>query len=183
MSRRISFILFACAAISYFLAEAQQNPSPEPRVGWEAFDGVLETILKASNQRFRPVEGPRIENRRREFYFEARVYLPEAMYCRIFDQGGLVYCCEWEVKSQASSTSVYEKLVTRIESALGTKWAKRARSGRLRKEMLFSAEGKPIVQAIQDVNPPQVYVLVLPAGSSKDGYVGSIPSMGSFLHP
>ncbi|HZT28465.1 MAG TPA: hypothetical protein VFA33_01185 [Bryobacteraceae bacterium] len=164
------------------LAQAGPQEAARPaRASWESFDRVLQSILEASRDRFRRVEGVRIENRRREFYFEAKTYLPQASYCRILE--GPVYCCEWDAKGPSAALSVYEKLVGRIKGAVGEQWAQTARMGKARKDTLFRAEGRAIVQAIWQSDPPKVYVLVLPPGSSNEGYTGNIPSIENFLHP
>lgn len=175
-------ILGACAALSCSLAETPQKVSPVPaRPAWDSFDRVLQSILLASRDSFRTVEGVRIENRRREFYFEAKTYLPGASYCRVLE--GPAYCCEWDVAAQAAATSLYEKLSDRIKAALGAEWTKTTKSAKARKDTLFGAEGKAAVQVILHTTPLKVYVVVLTAGSSKDGYVGNIPAIEDFLHP
>jgi hypothetical protein len=165
-------IVLGCTAVSWCLA--QQH---------DTFSQVLQRALRSSADRFRDLEGVRIENRKRHYFFEAKVYLPEASYCRVFNQEGPVYCCEWRDKGYSASKTRYQNLIQNIESSLGPGWTKTVKSGKLRNEVLFRAERRPVVQAILDSEPPETYVLVLPAEPSRDGFVGKIPSMEEFAHP
>src|SRR4029453_12730379 len=89
-------------------ASAQDNPNLQDALSrgtilpFDApdFKKILEYVLKGSADRFHNVEGARIENRRREYYFEARVYLPGATYCQILrNKNWFVYNCEWNKAS------------------------------------------------------------------------------------
>ena len=87
------------------------------------------------------------------------------------------------MKNQNGSRILYENLVTKIEGTLGAEWEKVVKSQKLRKETVFRGEKRPIVQAILQMAPPAVYVLVLPAGVAREGFTGRIPSLDDFIHP
>ena len=95
----------------------------------------------------------------------------------------MVYCCEWRDKGYSASKTRYQTLLGNIESSLGPGWTKTVKSGKLRREVLFTAEGRPVVHAILDMEPPEAYVIVLPAEASADGFVGKIPTIDEFVHP
>lgn len=164
--------------------QAQPGPSLQARrVPWESFNSVLTSILRASRDDFAILEGARIENRRRDWFYEAKAFLPEATYCRIFYQDRAVFCCEWDEKGQAAAALLYEKLTGSIGKAVGEEWSKKEKSDGARKEMVFASDRKPVIHAILHVGSAQVLVLVLPPGSSKEGFRGTVPSIDSFVHP
>src|SRR5947207_3295794 len=102
-------IVLACVAFSRCLAQQPQNETRESKTAsHNQFGPVLQRVLASSADRFRGLEGARIENRKRDHFFEAKLYLPEANYCRIFNQGDLVYCCEWRDKGYSGSKIRYQ---------------------------------------------------------------------------
>jgi hypothetical protein len=151
--------------------------------GWETLGPELKHLLRESRENFHTVEGARIENRRRDSFFEAKTYLPEASYCRIFQQGGTVYCCEWDGRGASAATALFGRLVGQIEGVLGAEWSKTEKKTARRQEVLFRGEDKPLVHVILQSSPVQVYVVVLPPGGPKDGLTGEIPSIVEFVHP
>ncbi len=145
---------------------------------------MLQQALRSSLDRFRELEGARVENRKREYFFESKIYLPEANYCRIFShQGFMVFCCEWRDKASSPSKTRYQSLIGTTQNALGAEWTKTVKAGKARQEVLFTAEGKPTVHVMLDAEPPEAYVLVLPPNASKSGFAGRIPTMEEFVHP
>ena len=183
-SRQNPFLWLAAAFCLSLAIQAQPASSLKARrVPWESFDSVLSSILRASRDDFAILEGARVENRRRDWFYEAKAFLPEATYCRIFYQGGAVFCCEWDETSPGGSTLLYDKLVGAIGTALTGDWSKKAKADKLRKEVVFTGDHKPVIHAILQSNPAQVLVLVLPPGSSKEGFAGNVPSIHGFVHP
>jgi hypothetical protein len=148
------------------------------------FDVALKHILRASKDRFIPIEGARIENRRRDFFFEPRVYLPGATYCRIFElEKSWVFGCEWEpAKPPARFAGLYDQLAAKVEAALGTDWNKEISSRNARKEVLFVASERPTIQVIQQTRPPAVHLFVFPAGALARG-ISTLPDWQVFFHP
>jgi hypothetical protein len=149
-----------------------------------AFDEALKQVLRASKDRFLRIEGARVENRRREYFFEPRVYLPTATYCRIFQQEKTtIYGCDWErAASPNSFADLYERLVAKIESALGPEWNKQLGPRKSAKEVLFTADDRPTVQVIRETGAPLIHAFVLPAGTSQKGVV-TLPDWHAFFHP
>ena len=170
------------AAVACCLGAQQNLPTEANNSAGEEFDQSLQLVLRSSRENFRTVEGARIENRRRDFFFEARTYLPTANYCRIFFEGTPVYCCEWTVKDKAPSALLFEKLLAKIEGALRAEWVKKERSTSHRKDVVFSAQQKPVVHIMRPPDMRHIYILVLPPGSSTEGYLGIIPSTEDFVH-
>jgi hypothetical protein len=146
-----------------------------------SFDQALRLIMATSTTNFRKVHGAKIENRKGDYYFEAALYLPEATYCRIFRQSEYIYCCEWRPKSKAELEPLYESIVGRVERALGSAWLKSSQTGKLRKDTVFHAEGKPLVQVILQPAQSEVYVLVLKPGWPKEGFTENVSSTENFL--
>ncbi len=171
-------ILAACAAFSFYPAQRDAKSHLH-----DGFGPALQRALHSSLDRFRELEGARIENRKRDYFFESKIYLPEAKYCRIFNhRGWTVFCCEWRDRGYSSSKARYQNLIGNTESALGPEWTKNLKAGK-RQEALFTAEGKPTVQVMLDSEPLETYVLILPPNGSKGGFVGRIPTMEEFVHP
>jgi len=148
------------------------------------FDAALKRIVRASKDRFIPIEGARIENRRRDFFFEPRVYLPGATYCRIFELDSTwIFGCEWEhAKTTAAAAGFYDQLVAKAETTLGAEWSKQINSRKSWNEVLLIARGQPTLQLIQETRAPVVHLFVFPAGTSQKG-LSTIPDWHAFFHP
>src|SRR5216684_5731821 len=107
---RVCGLCIVLGGIAFSWSLAQQLPGAQPESkssSQNAFSEALQNAMRSSAIRFRDLEGARIENRKRDYFFEAKIYLPEATYCRIFNQGGLVYCCEWKDKGYSASKARY----------------------------------------------------------------------------
>jgi hypothetical protein len=164
--------------------------SPEPPVsapaGGEsidekAFDRQLKRILIESPTIFRRLEGARLENRLREYYFEAKLYLPDASYCRILKhEGTTVYTCEWENRKKIDW---YTRLVSVIERSLGPQWDKRPGPRGKGQQVVFSGDRKPTVQVIWEPLAAAVHVVILPDGASRNGIQSDLPLLPDFFHP
>jgi hypothetical protein len=148
------------------------------------FDETLEHVLRASKERFIPVEGARNENRLREFFFEAKLYLPGATFCRVFQRDKTpIYGCEWEQAAIPNSfAGLYDRLTAKIEAALGSDWNKRPGSRKSGKDVLFTANDRPTVQLILETGAPMIHVFIFPAGSSQKG-ITTLPDWHTFFHP
>jgi hypothetical protein len=148
------------------------------------FDEALNHVLRASKERFIPIEGARNENRLREFFFEAKLYLPGATFCRVFQKDKFpIYGCEWEQAAIPNSfAGLYDRLIAKIEAALGSEWNKHLGSHKSGKEVLFTANDKPTVQLILETGAPMIHVFILPVGASQKG-ITALPDWHTFFHP
>ena len=149
------------------LAAAQEHTLP--------FDEALRTVMLFSSTDFRSVQGPKVENKRREFYYEAALYLPDANYCRILKDKDWMYLCEWRRKSKAEAPLLYEKLAAQVASSLGSPWEVTSKAGPS-PSRIFYAAGKPVVQLTLHEDRSEVHLLVLRPGSPKEGFTGKIPT-------
>jgi hypothetical protein len=122
----------------------------------EQFAVVLHQILRASREHFRPVEGARIDvYPGRRSYFQARVDLPGTTECRIDETPLLVYSCKWKPAGPAPGTTpaaLCQKLVTRVEAALGSEW-QRVESRQPQTKASFQHQGR-YRQTEVKVSPP-----------------------------
>lgn len=177
---RIACVALLCASASAQDSKSLQDAlSRGTTLSFDApgFEKILEHILKASTDRFRNVQGAIIENRRREHYFEARVYLPGATYCQILrDRTWWVYDCEWKKASGPSGLpALFEQLASKVQNALGTEWNRAPVARKSGVEVLFSKENQPIVQVIRESKPLVVHLFITPAGVSITGVGENLP--------
>ena len=177
--------LLCCA-----FAPAQHNPDPpgsaatseKSSIDQGAFDETLKRILRESTTLFRFIEGVRLENRRREDYFEPKINLPAASYCRILKhEGTTIYTCEWQNLKTVNDR--YTRLVTAIERTLGPEWNKRPGPWQTGQQTLFFRDGKATVQVIWEQKAAVIYVVVLPDGASRKGIQTDLPTLPAFFHP
>jgi hypothetical protein len=181
---------FASAVLWCALALAQHNPEPPASASTSekssfdqnVFDQALQRILRESTSRFQGVEGSRLENRRREYYFEPKISLPGASYCRVLKhEGTTIYTCEWE--NRKTVTNWYPRLVTAMERSLGPEWTKRPGSRQTDQQVLFFGNRKPTVQVIWERKAAVVHVVVLPEEASQQGIQTQLPELSDFFHP
>jgi hypothetical protein len=152
--------------------------------GDSSFDTALKQILLASKDRFAHIQGARIENRRRDFFYEPQLYLPGATYCRIFQTtGDWIYGCDWEQANNRNGfAGLYDRLVEKVAHALGQEWNKQPGSRKSGKEIVFIADGRPTVQLIQPPRTSEIHLFILPAGASQKG-LSTLPDWHAFFHP
>ncbi|HTM47737.1 MAG TPA: hypothetical protein VL285_03610 [Bryobacteraceae bacterium] len=170
------------------LASGQRSPEPPASapaggesIDEKAFDRQLERILSESPTIFRRLEGARLENRLREYYFEAKLYLPGAAYCRILKhEGTTVYTCEWENRKKID---FYTRLVRILERSLGPEWDQRPSARGKGQQVIFSGDRKPTVQVIWQPAAAAVHVVILPDGASRNGIQSDLPLLPDFFHP
>lgn len=174
----LSSIAFGCTALFATLAIAQDNDR-------DPFTPLFQKALRESEYRFRSLRAERIENRRREYFHESKVYLPAATYCRVLDQPTLVFTCEWNRPGGAGSlTALYAQLVAKVERELGPEWGKRAAPpGKLPKQTLFTGSNRPTVGVIEGTEPAAVHLFITPAGASTAGVWEQLRSLDDFFHP
>ena len=176
--KRIPAGILACAALCGELALAQHDHA------YDSVERALPRLMRESKEGFRGIEGGRVENRRRDLIFESKVYLPDAEYCRIFQREALIYACEWHKDPGKAGLSVlFDRTVVKIEAVLGAEWSKKSGSTKSRKDVLFRAERKPLVQVILESGPAVLYVLVMPPDAPENGVVNKLPSLVEFVHP
>ena len=102
---RALLLLFAAGAV--VCGHDQEGP----------FAAVLQRIVRASRENFRPVQGARIELHPGNLsYYQPKLYLPGTTDCRI-DERPLVYSCKWRGER-------CEKLLADTTSALGSEWSR-----------------------------------------------------------
>ena len=181
---------FARALLCCAFASAQHNPEPpgsastseKSSIDYDTFNKTLQRILRESATLFRFVEGVRFENRRREYYFEPKISLSGASYCRILKhEGKTIYTCEWG--SGKAVNDLYTRLVSAIERSLGQEWHKRSEPRQAGQQTVFFRDEKPTVQVIWDQKAAVVTVVVLPDGASQKGIETALPSLSTFFHP
>lgn len=149
------------------------------------FGQVLEDIVRASKDRFRRVEGARVENRRRDYYYEAKFYLPGATYCQILlEKNGPIYNCEWEkAPDRGGFATLFDQLVSKIENALGADWSRKAGTRKSGKEVLFTKAKEPVVQVIRETGASAVHVFITPTATSPTGIGEHLPKRPPFIFP
>ena len=183
-------IVFSGALLWCALARAQRNPdSPhsastteKSSIDQNTFDHSLQRVLRESMSRFRGLEGARLQNRLREYYYEAKISLPGAVYCRVLKhEGTTVYACEWENGKIVKEW--YSPLVTTIERSLGPEWNKRQGPRPTGQQVIFFGDGKPTVQVSWNRKAAIVHVIVLPREASQNGIQTELPSRPDFFHP
>ena len=181
---------FAGAVLWCALAFTQLSPEPpgsistseKSSIDQNAFDQALQRILRESASRFQGVEGSRLENRRRDFYFEPKISLPGASYCRILKhEGTTIYTCEWENRKTVNNW--YTRLVDAIALSLGPEWTKRAGARQTDQQVVFVGNRKPTVQVIWEQKVAVVHVVVLSEEASQMGIRTPLPSINDFVYP
>jgi hypothetical protein len=91
----------------------------------QPFAAVLQRVIRASRENFRPVEGARIEMHPGNLsYFQARVDLPGTKECRIDEHPNPVYSCRWQPPSSAPPGPVCARILSDIDTALGPEWSR-----------------------------------------------------------
>lgn len=81
------------------------------------FPATLHRVLRAARERFRPLQGFRVEMRPgRTYWFEPKVLLPGAARCRIFEHPRASYVCEWDRGVTLAA------LAEKVAGALGEEW-------------------------------------------------------------
>ena len=84
----------------------------------DSFAEILQRIVRASRENFRPVQGARIEMHPGNIsYYQPKVYLPGTTECRIEERPRWIYSCQWH-------GARCEKLRADTESALGPQWSR-----------------------------------------------------------
>jgi hypothetical protein len=84
----------------------------------EPFAEILQRIIRASRENFRPLQGARIEIHPGNLsYYQPKVNLPGTTECRI-DEHPLAYSCNWR-------GTRCEKLLAETAKALGAEWSRR----------------------------------------------------------
>jgi hypothetical protein len=183
-------IVLAGAVLWCALAHAQRNldlpgsasKSENPFIDQNAFDKTLKRILRESPSHFEAIRASRVENRRRDYFYEPKIYLPGAWYCRILKhEGATIYTCEWENRKTVNNW--YTPLVAAIEHSLGLEWNKRAGLRQTDQQVLFSGDRKPTVQVIWRRKAAVVQVVVLPEEASHNGIQTALPVLPDFFHP
>jgi hypothetical protein len=166
MAARIALCcVFPCVLAAQDRADASEMQSER---GKGKFADALKQIVRASRCEFRTVEGARIDfHPGRRSWFEAKVYLPSASYCRILDDPKLEYNCEWAPTPNRTDLSrFYETLVAGVEAALGSDWKRRSEGPG--KAVIFEGQGTSNGVSIKVLPPgrgpePLVHVFVTPA--------------------
>ena len=180
----------ASALLSCAFPPAQRNTEPpasastskKSSIDQDGFDRTLRRILWESTSLFRDLEGVRLENRLREYYYQPKIDLPGASYCRILKhEGTTLYTCEWEDRQTVNDW--YKRLVAAIERSLGPEWNKRSGSRQTGQQTLFFRGGKPTVQVIWEQKAAVVHVVVLRGGASQEGIRTDLPLLPDFFHP
>ena len=161
---RITFVVLA-AALLYPLSAQEPHPL--------SLGEALRTIMMFSTTGFRSAQGAKVENKRREFYYEAALYLPDANYCRVLKDKDWMYLCEWRKKSNSEALQFFEKLASQVQAALGTDWRMTSKAG---PGKVFYAAGKAMVQLNLHEDRSEIHLLVLRPGSPKEGFTGKIPT-------
>jgi hypothetical protein len=130
-----SFLALCGAAFGFAPDGAPSSPAPSPgERDHKSWASTLNQIVWASRERFRPLQGARIQIRPgRTYWFEARVNLPGAGECRVLEHPTATYSCEWEKTAGADLMSLYRRLAAEIEAALGPKWDRAPESASPRK--------------------------------------------------
>ena len=104
---------------------------------------VLARVIRAGPERFRPLQGARIDVRPgRTFWYQARVNLPGAEDCRVYDAAPPKYTCEWTKRR-------YADLVSDIEAVLPEGWKRADQAGAVRfessaKKMHIDVQPRPV---------------------------------------
>jgi len=133
---------------------------------------ALKEVVRASRDRFAPVEGVRIVRfPGRQSWYEAKTYLPGANYCRIDDEPALMYSCIWgRAEARMDMTAFHTRLAADIETALGPDF-KRRQTAKNAGSVFFdeqASSGGATVQVLPPAREPEptVKVIVLPAKSN-----------------
>ena len=160
-------LMTACMALCFGFPRSLAGQDRADASGMESepdkrkFAEALKQIVRASRYEFRPVEGARIDfHPGRKSWFEAKVYLPGASYCRIVDDPRLEYNCEWAATpNRRVLARFYEKLAAEVEAALGPDWKRRSEGSG--KGIMFEGQG----------TSKGVVIKVLPPGSGAEALV------------
>lgn len=93
----------------------------------DPFPGVLQRIIRASRENFRPVEGARIDlYPGRRSYFQARISLPGTTECRIDEAPVLTYSCQWKPDPKAIAPGApCSGLIQQVVAALDSDWQRK----------------------------------------------------------
>jgi hypothetical protein len=90
-----------------------------------SFASVLHRVIRASRERFRPVQTFRIDMYpSREYWYEVDTPLPGATLCRVFEHPELIYECEWTRSRKAPAPPAFVELADQLERSLGAAWTR-----------------------------------------------------------
>ena len=108
-------LLASTLAVSRLSAHDEDQP----------FAAVLQRVIRASRENFRPLEGARIEmHPGNQSYYQARIDLPGTTECRIDEHPDPVYSCRWLPPPSAPANAACPKILSDIEAALGAEWSR-----------------------------------------------------------
>lgn len=123
------YLVWLLAAVSL----AGQAPPPataEARFRRE-LRRAIQSVVRASRERFRPMQGARIDMRPgNEYWFDARHPMPEATDCRVYEHPPS-YTCRWEKSPQRPDLAAfYGVLSADVEAILGDAWKRVGQGGK-----------------------------------------------------
>jgi hypothetical protein len=91
----------------------------------DSFESVLQRVIRASRERFRPVQTFRIDNYPNgDYWYEVDHPLPGATLCRVFEHPELIYQCEWIRSKKTPKIPTFDELAAQVERSLGTSWTR-----------------------------------------------------------
>jgi hypothetical protein len=93
-----------------------------------SFESALHRVIRASRERFRPVQTFRVNMYPgRDYWYEVDTPLPGATLCRVFEHPELTYQCEWTRSKRTPKPLPFVELADQMERSLGTPWTRRNR--------------------------------------------------------
>ncbi|MBL8175451.1 MAG: hypothetical protein JNK48_12325 [Bryobacterales bacterium] len=117
------------ASVMLCLAPLLCGQKDDHEHGPVTFTVLLEQLVSASRERFRPVMTYRVDMRPRgNSWYEAKYILPEAQSCRVYEHPQLRYVCEWSAKPKRD----FDQFVKTYEEGLGKGWQRTEVPGRVR---------------------------------------------------
>lgn len=114
-----------CALALLMAAAVRPQPPAAESPARREFHTSLHLVIRAARERFRPLQGARIDIRPgRETWFEARHFLPGAASCRVYEHP-LTYICRWERTAERRDLpSFFRSLAEDVAAALGADWSR-----------------------------------------------------------
>jgi hypothetical protein len=126
---RVVLTLAVCECLLQSFSRGNQDAVTGDHNKNPSFESALHRVIRASRERFRPVQTFRIDNYPgRDYWYEVDTPLPGAALCRVFEHPELIYQCEWTSRKKTPKPLTFIELADQMERSLGTSWTRTSRN-------------------------------------------------------
>jgi hypothetical protein len=123
--RMVLLAMTVCYCLLAALSRGNQSATTDEHHNDHSFESVLKRVIRASRERFRPVQTFRIDNYPNgDYWYEVDHPLPGATLCRVFEHPELIYQCEWTSSKKTPKIPTFVELADQMERSLGASWTR-----------------------------------------------------------